>query len=79
MSPDGHYNRKKFLLRNCIFYGYSDGFRKGDPNIWVRIPDTYSRTAEEGEEVGGLSHLGRKVVSGKLGNNIASPSPTPVA
>ena len=28
-----------------------DGFRKGDPNIRVRIPDPYSRTTEEGREI----------------------------
>ena len=59
---------KKFQLRNCIFYGHSvrDGFRKGDPNILVRIPDPYSRTAEKGGEVGDLSHQGRKVLSGEF-------------
>ena len=53
MSPDGRYNCEKFQFRSCIFYGRSiiDGFRKGDPNIRVSIPDLYSRATEEGREV----------------------------
>ena len=53
MSPDGRYNRKKFQLRKCISYGQFiiDGYRKGDPSNRVKIPNPYSRAAEEGGEV----------------------------
>ena len=74
MSPDGRHNRKKFQFRSCIFYGRSviDGFRKGDPNIRVRIPDLYFRTTEQGREVRVLPvrDTRRKALGGEFRLNI---------
>ena len=78
MSPDGRYNRKKFQLRKCISYGQSiiDGYRKGDPNIRVKIPTHIlepQRKVERSESFpSGIQGANSLVQSS--GNNIASPS-----
>ena len=51
-----------------------DGFRKGDPNIRARIPDPYSRTAVEGEEVGAFPTKGTKL---SVGSQVTTSLPLP--
>ena len=68
---------------NCFSYAIAfstvsviDEFRKEEPNIRVRISDPYTRTAQEGAEVGAFPSgiQGAKSVVGSSGSNIASPS-----